>query len=1311
MKRTISASVFVLMLVLVGNAAGWTNRGISNPSSPGSVSYDAGEFFRVDGRRIRLLRSLQKVAIRHVPSQGPAIMRSLSATREPKRPYRVDHEVRELGITILQTEKLESLNELDECIYQLERRPDIERAVPVYIHEESGLEVICTDQFIVKLAAGATLAELDAINKRMGATVVRRLRGATDQFILALPHCTVEELLTMCEVYWQEPEIEWAEPDFLGQVVKRNVDPNDPLYWRQWYLYNSGQSGGKPGADINAPQTWDTTKGSDQIIIAILDDGVDLEHEDLKQNIASNPKEQPGDANGDGRPGVTGVDDDGDGLIDEDSMGREPGDFGYTNDLVNDDDENGYIDDYNGWNFYDNDNDPSPVDVSDNHGTTVAGVAAAKGNNGIGIAGIAFDCKLMSVKVIKGDYLIGNIWTGYFELAEAIRYAAGISEDGRGRWRGADVLNISLGLPETNLVNNALTAANTQGRSGKGCPIFCAIAQEDVSGYIVVDSGPVSGASQGWWSWVVSYHKDNANTAGDDTVWMSEFANADGSVHRFDSKTPPPGWDLEPFVGNPGWFIEDDPSHAYGTSRYQVRPAIINHDKEAYIMAPEFYVSDSTVPGIRFNLWQSCEVNDTVNLYLWSHSDNGLYGPQITFDGAVENTSPLLGYPESHPATIAVGASTCFDYRADYSSYGAGLDFVAPGNDIWTTDRMGGAGYANENDDPCNYVANMGTSYASPLAAGVAALMLSENPNLTADEVRSIMQQTCRQIGGVVYDANGWNEYYGYGCIDDGAAVGALRTVVFEDTFPSTTIDPSKWTVVQGATIDDLGIKEPSGEYSLRLNRDDSVESRVIDLSSYSGAILTYHYERTGRGYSPERGDDLIIDYNDGSNWIPLPDGSQPGDGPDMTNYEEITIHLPSEALHSQFRLRFKTSCDSLNDDWFVDDVKIKVKVTDGALPNVLICGANDDDKLLDIQQKLLGTGQFVAVDILNVHNVTPTLEELQAFDSVLVYRSLGYQDATALGNVMADYVDSGGGVVCMMFEVGLDDSYGTMMQGRWSSEEYYAIPRGDHENGPRATLGTVHDPGHPIMQGVLSFDGGSSSYRPSTYNITLGSVRVADWSDGRPLVVAKTIGSTRRVDLAFNPLSSDVLSNSWDSSTDGALLMANALTWVARVTADTMMPLPEFDKTYSVSTVTRGYWFEAPTNFRITGLRVPDESGNGRQNVEVVRFDNQTPPPIYNNTTNAFVSLIRFVNEPSDNILSVNISVSTGDVIGILGAAGTNTMHNSYGSSDFVSNIGGRSVTLKRMGMQLNLYENHARNLFQSAKEIGRVEMWYIVD
>ncbi len=246
--------------------------------------------------------------------------------------------------------------------------------------------------------------------------------------------------------------------------------------------------------------------------------------------------------------------------------------------------------------------------------------------------------------------------------------------------------------------------------------------------------------------------------------------------------------------------------------------------------------------------------------------------------------------------------------------------------------------------------------------------------------------------------------------------------------------------------------------------------------------------------------------------------------------------------------------------------------VEEESKPSVLLCGANTPGKLADVQQKLQGTGQFSAVGIMDVRDKTPTLVELLEFDAVMVHRNERYHNAVALGNVMADYVDSGGGVVCTMFEVGVGGRI--MMQGRWESGQYYAIPRGGQFQATRATLGTVHDPKHPIMRGVATFDGGSSSYRPASLDIAPDAVRIADWSDGRPLVVTKMIGDSRRADLGFYPVSSDVGSDLWDVSTDGALLMANAITWVARPQGPTTAAAV-FEETFPSATIDAGKWMQ----------------------------------------------------------------------------------------------------------------------------------------
>jgi hypothetical protein len=170
---------------------------------------------------------------------------------------------------------------------------------------------------------------------------------------------------------------------------------------------------------------------------------------------------------------------------------------------------------------------------------------------------------------------------------------------------------------------------------------------------------------------------------------------------------------------------------------------------------------------------------------------------------------------------------------------------------------------------------------------------------------------------------------------DDYFSIDEVSQILFEDTFESLKVDLEKWTVADGVIVDDTGINEPSPEYSLRLNGHpaggDVIESVVIDLSSYSEAALSYYYQRTGGGNSPEQGEDLVIEFHDGLSWVEL--DRQPGDGPEMDYYEEVFVPFPPDALHAGFQLRIKnkgTLHESQKyDDWFVDDIKIEVTEQD----------------------------------------------------------------------------------------------------------------------------------------------------------------------------------------------------------------------------------------------------------------------------------------------------------------------------------------------------------------------------------------------
>lgn len=144
----------------------------------------------------------------------------------------------------------------------------------------------------------------------------------------------------------------------------QNLVPNDPFYTSQWQYNNNGTSGGAIDADINAPQAWDLSTGGytalgDTIVVAVLDDGVDIDHVDLANNLWVNHQEIP------------------------------------NNNL--DDDQNGYVDDYLGWNPI-SENDNVGTGAAGAHGTPVCGVIGAEGDNGTGVAGVNWAVKLMIIR-------------------------------------------------------------------------------------------------------------------------------------------------------------------------------------------------------------------------------------------------------------------------------------------------------------------------------------------------------------------------------------------------------------------------------------------------------------------------------------------------------------------------------------------------------------------------------------------------------------------------------------------------------------------------------------------------------------------------------------------------------------------------------------------------------------------------------------------------------------------------------------------------------------------------------------------------
>ncbi len=214
-------------------------------------------------------------------------------------------------------------------------------------------------------------------------------------------------------------------------------------------------------------------------------------------------------------------------------------------------------------------------------------------------------------------------------------------------------------------------------------------------------------------------------------------------------------------------------------------------------------------------------------------------------------------------------------------------------------------------------------------------------------------------------------------------------------------------------------------------------------------------------------------------------------------------------------------------------------------IPVAIMASPPDPSWMADVHNKLVSTNQFSTVDTYNIKAVTPTLAQMMNYKAILVFSdSPGYADSTTFGNNLAAYVDAGGGVVVAVFA---DASI--PFSGAFATEDYWAIEPLAQGDVKSLTLGTIHQAGSPLLGGVLSFRGGTSSFY-GTGALNAAAVDVADWSNGRPLIATRVINGTKRVDLNFYPPSNVARSDFWLRETDGGKLMANALNYVANVPA-----------------------------------------------------------------------------------------------------------------------------------------------------------------
>lgn len=322
---------------------------------------------------------------------------------------------------------------------------DIEQK-PSYAADEgrSGVRDFAEGKLIVKTSAESGKQQLRTLNQRTNTRVLTAIPEGNLKVLELGDQMSVREAQ---QRYESQPSIEYAEPDYKiyptdikreDRIDPQYVTPDDPLFAELYGLNNQGQTGGTSGADISATDAWEKTTGSDDVVVAVIDTGINIDHPDLRDNI----------------------------WINEDEVASNN----------TDDDGNGYKDDVTGWNFYDDNNKVFGDAENDSHGTHIAGTIGAEANNGQGVAGVNHDVKIMPLKFIGPES--GNTSDAIEAIHYAVENGATISNSSWGGGERSQALEDTLSYAERN-DHLFVAAAGNESENADITPFYPASYQHD----------------------------------------------------------------------------------------------------------------------------------------------------------------------------------------------------------------------------------------------------------------------------------------------------------------------------------------------------------------------------------------------------------------------------------------------------------------------------------------------------------------------------------------------------------------------------------------------------------------------------------------------------------------------------------------------------------------------------------------------------------------------------------------------------------------------------------------------------------------
>jgi serine protease len=682
------------------------------------------------------------------------------------------------------------------------------------------------------------------------------------------------------------PYVEYAEPNW---VQRADQAPNDTYYYLQWGMDNTGSTiqgnAGVAGADVDAEEAWDTITQASSVKVAIIDTGTDWDHPDLAANIWTNPGEVAGN----------GVDDD----------------------------NNGYIDDVHGWDFYDSDSNPDDVD---GHGSHTAGTVGAVGNNGTGVTGMAWSCQLIPLRFLgpQGGYTADSISAVEYCTTMGIRVS-------NNSWGGGGF---------SSALNNAIDASKAVGH------IFVAAAGNDGTNN---DSSPHYPSNYTLDNIISVAATNNRDGLVDEGTWGSNYGAStvdigapgldiastwEGAGYVWSSGTSMAAPHVTGVVvlllaQNPSWTYSQVINRIYSTAR--PLSSLAGNCTTGGMLNARDAVSggsggDTTPPSDPSGLGATAG-DGSVGLDWANNGEADLAGYRVyrstSSGGGYSAISGLVAGSAYTDNGVTNGTTYYYVVTAeDSSSNESGNSNEANGTPQSTVDSTPptnptGLGATAGNGSVALDWANNGESDL----AGYRVYRSTSSGNGYSD-ISGLIAGSAYADNGVT---NGTTYYYVVTAEDNasnesgnsneangtpqGGGAGQVETLFFGG-FESGNFSSEGWSTsgsIQVSTKADQG-----GSYGARIKRSSWIE---VSVSTAGYDTLELSYARRTRNM--DNGETLTVEYWNGSSYVTVESTS-------ATSWSAPTTSLGADANNNgSFKLRFRTNANRNNERADVDDVHL----------------------------------------------------------------------------------------------------------------------------------------------------------------------------------------------------------------------------------------------------------------------------------------------------------------------------------------------------------------------------------------------------